>query len=158
MRRSDWSGARWMWGDLLGGYYNNPDKRSCSELGSGEKLMEWMASKAIWDIKVSRLIEFWRREIEESVKGDRGKIEESGRFRPWLLDSWGLHSLRFGTQRTSRIWGTEDEFKCLCLWRDQVEMANRKLAAWVWMLIRSGLWHRLGYERHYKNEAGSLRP
>lgn len=51
------------------------------------------------------------------------------RFLEWSLDSWGFNSFRFGTQRKSRIWETENEFKCL--WHVQVEMPSRKLDVWV---------------------------
>ena len=67
-------------------------------------------------------------------EGDRGIVDVES---PSVVVSWGLHSLRFGTQRKSRIWGTENEFKCL--WHIQVEMPDGKLDAWVWKLIRLGL-------------------
>lgn len=48
-------------------------------------------------------IEFWRKKME--------KLMKSLRFLEWLLDRQGIYSLGFGTQRKSRIWGTENEFK-----------------------------------------------
>lgn len=89
--------------------------------------MEWRASKEIQETKLSRLVEFWRKkETEESVK--------LLRFLEWSLDSWGLNSLRCGTQRKSRIWGTENEFKCM--WHVQVAMSSKQLDVWVWKLRR----------------------
>lgn len=58
-------------------------------------LVEWMALKEIQEIKLSRLVEFWRKkETEESVT--------LLRFLEGCFDSWGLNSLRFG-------WNSEEE-------------------------------------------------
>lgn len=54
-----------------------------------------MALKEIQEIKLSRLVEFWRKkETEESVK--------LSRFLEGSFDSWGLNLLRFG-------WNSEEE-------------------------------------------------
>lgn len=69
-------------------------------------------------------MEFWRQEIDESMK--------MLRFLDWSLDSVGLHSLRLGTQRKSRISRTKTELKC----QGHVQVSpSRKSDVWVWKLI-----------------------
>lgn len=125
MWRSDQSGARLKQEDPLEGSRNHPNKRWCSKLeqwrGRGG-MDSFERSLGNYIIKIDGILE----------EGDR-RINENAEISRLVIRQCGLHSLRFGTQRKSRISRTKNEFKG----QGHVQVSpSRKSDVWVRKLIR----------------------